>query len=148
MAIADALTIHAISGLSVLENENIKLPMIIVSEMSTDDNMIDVEYSKKIVKKLSDVSTLKLLGGLVCQNNVPKFIRPFEYLTMSPGINLEETRDTNNQRYKIPDNDKQNKLGMFWIVGRGITKYKNDVEKMQNRLELYCEKGWNYFINY
>jgi uridine monophosphate synthetase len=148
MAIADALTIHAISGLSVLENENIKLPMIIVSEMSTDDNMIDVEYSKKIVKKLSDVSTLKLLGGLVCQNNVPKFIRPFEYLTMSPGINLEETRDTNNQRYKIPDNDKQNKLGMFWIVGRGITKYKNDVEKLQNRLELYCEKGWNYFINY
>jgi uridine monophosphate synthetase len=155
--IADALTIHAISGLSVLENENIKLPMIIVSEMSSEDNMIDVEYSRKIVKKLNDVRTLQLLGGLVCQNNIPKFIRPFEYLTMSPGINLEETRDNGNQRYKIPNNnknnknnknDKQNKLGMFWIVGRGITKYKNDIVKMQNTMELYCEKGWNYFINY
>ena len=153
MAIADALTIHAISGLSVLENDNIMLPMIIVSEMSSEDNMIDVEYSRKIVKKLNDVRTLQLLGGLVCQNNVPKFIRPFEYLTMSPGINLEETHDDGNQRYKIPNNDKNdknknNKLGMFWIVGRGITKYKNDIEKLQNKMELYCEKGWNYFINY
>jgi len=152
--IADALTIHAISGLSVLENENIKLPMIIVSEMSSEDNMIDVEYSRKIVKKLNDVRTLQLLGGLVCQNNIPKFIRPFEYLTMSPGINLEETSDNGNQRYIIPNNnknnknDKQNKLGMFWIVGRGITKYKNNIVKMQNTMELYCEKGWNYFINY
>lgn len=145
-SIADALTIHAISGLSILENDNLKLPMIIVSEMSNNDNMIDIDYSKKIVKKLTEIKDLSLLGGMVCQNNIPTFIRPFEYLTMSPGINLEDTGDNANQRYSIPD--KHNKLGLFWIVGRGITKYRDNIEKLTDTVELYRNKGWNYFITY
>ena len=146
-SIADAITIHAISGVSILENENIHIPMIIVSEMSSDDNMIDVAYSRKIINKLDDVNKFDLLGGLVCQNNIPTFIKPFQYLTMSPGINLEETRDASNQRYRIPGRGN-NRVGLFWIVGRGITKYRDNIEKLQKQVELYCNKGWDYFIKY
>lgn len=149
--IADAITIHGISGLSILEDKKIKIPMIIVSEMSSSNNMIDCDYTSKIINILrtKEVNRLNSLGGLVCQNNLPKLIKPFEYLTMSPGINLEETTDTGNQCYSIPD--KQNKVGLFWIVGRGITKYKDNLDgyvKLKNKMELYKEKGWVYFITY
>jgi len=155
--IADAITIHAISGLSILENEKIKIPMIIVSEMSSVDNMIDIEYSKKIISKITTKITTtesihtsantSLLGGLVCQNNVPKLIKPFEFLTMTPGINLEFANDSGNQKYCIPD-IKKNKVGLFWIVGRGITKYKDKLKDLQSKMELYKETGWQYFIMY
>lgn len=180
--IADAITIHAIAGLSILEqnsnnnqNQNIKIPMIIVSEMSSIDNMIDIEYSKKIINKIRNIpytiekpsgttfvnhssinapalsSTLtthsSLVGGLVCQNNVPNLIKPFEFLTMSPGINLEFVNDSGNQKYSIPA-VKNNKVGLFWIVGRGITKYKDNLKILQSKVELYKETGWQYFITY
>lgn len=153
--IADAITIHAIAGLSILENEKLKIPMIIVSEMSSNDNMIDIEYSKKIIKRLRNTGTTSAnqsensyhLGGLVCQNNIPKLINPFEFLTMSPGINLDDKNDSGNQKYSIPA-VKNNKVGLFWIVGRGITKYKNDLQILQSKVGLYRETGWQYFITY
>jgi len=153
--IADAITIHAIAGLSILENEKIKIPMIIVSEMSSNDNMIDIDYSKKIIKRIRNTEHMyanqsansSLLGGLVCQNNIPKLINPFEFLTISPGINLDDKNDSGNQKYSIPD-VKNNKVGLFWIVGRGITKYKDDFKILQSKMELYKETGWQYFITY
>lgn len=153
--IVDAITIHAIAGLSILENENIKIPLIIISELSSVDNMIDIEYSKKIIRKITTQicntdnihANSSILGGLVCQNNVPKLIKPFEFLTMSPGINLEFTNDSGNQKYSIPT-VKNNKVGLFWIVGRGITKYKDNSKDLQNKMELYKETGWQYFIMY
>ena len=146
--IADAITIHAIAGLSILDDEKIKIPMIIVSEMSSSNNMINIDYTSKIINILhaQEANKLNSLGGLVCQNNVPKLIKPFEYLTMSPGINLEDTTDSGNQRYNVPSN--QNKVGLFWIVGRAITKYKDKLEELKSQMELYKEKGWKYFIGY
>jgi len=185
--IADAITIHAVAGLSILEqnnnnqnqNQNIKIPMIIVSEMSSIDNMIDIEYSKKIINKIRNIPyTIEkpsrttfvnhsppnpsdnppgnppmlsmhssLLGGLVCQHNVSELIKPFEFLTMTPGVNLEFANDSGNQKYSIPA-VKNNKVGLFWIVGRGITKYKDNLKILQSKMELYKETGWQYFITY
>jgi uridine monophosphate synthetase len=185
--IADAITIHAVAGLSILEqnnnSQNIKIPMIIVSEMSSLDNMIDIEYSKKIINKIRNIPyTIEkqsgitfvnhsppnpsgnpppnisgnqpmlsmhssLLGGLVCQHNVSELIKPFEFLTMTPGVNLEFANDSGNQKYSIPA-VKNNKVGLFWIVGRGITKYKDNLKILQSKMELYKETGWQYFITY
>jgi len=123
--IADAITIHAISGLSILEDEKIKIPMIIVSEMSSNNNMISTDYTSKIINTLRTQKATKI------------------------NLLLEDTTDTGNQCYSIPD--KKNKVGLFWIVGRGITKYKDNLDgylKFKNKMELYKEKGWEYFIRY
>lgn len=146
LEIADAITIHALSGLSILENVDLHIPMIIVSEMSSSDNMLDMNYTKRIIEKLPEIKHLDLLGGLVCQNNIYKMIKPFEYLTMSPGINIDSKQDDSNQQYKIPS--KKNKLGLFWIVGRGITNYKNNKIMLQSYLDTYYNLGWQYFITY
>lgn len=165
--VADAITIHGLSGLSVLNSHNIELPMIIVAEMSSADNMIDNNYTRKLITNIrNNIRQNKIqkksttindndndnnnscninIGGIVCQSLIPQIIEPFEFLTMSPGINLDVSGDNANQTYSIP-NLKNNRLGLFWIVGRGITKFKDNTiyEKMAN----YKSKGWKYFIEY
>lgn len=143
--IADAITIHAIAGLSILKNKDITIPMIIVSEMSSSNNMITTDYYTRVMEQLRAIENPSLLGGLVCQQEVPKLMKPFEYVTMSPGINLEQSADSGNQRYGVPDKNN-NKVGLFWIVGRGITAFKDNSGELEHKMELYRGKGWDYFI--
>jgi orotidine-5'-phosphate decarboxylase len=143
----DALTIHALSGLSILTSNklNTSLAPIIVTEMSCN-NLIDSEYHARVIKTIRSQENSNL-GGLVCQSKVPKLLEPFEMLTMSPGINFDSKNDDCNQNYTIP-NVKNNKLGLFWIVGRGITKYLDNEEIFMEKTKIYKKKGWNYFMQY
>jgi uridine monophosphate synthetase len=143
----DALTIHALSGLSILSSPKLttSLAPIIVTEMSCN-NLIDVEYHSRIIKNIRTLENPNI-GGLVCQSKVPVLLEPFEMLTMSPGINFDSLNDNYNQNYTIPD-VKKNRLGLFWIVGRGITKYLDDQKILCEKLENYKNKGWDYFMRY
>jgi len=143
----DALTIHALSGLSILTSPklNPSLAPIIVTEMSCN-NLIDIEYHSRVIKNIRDLEKPNI-GGLVCQSKVPILLEPFEMLTMSPGINFDSLNDNHNQNYTIPD-VKKNKLGLFWIVGRGITKYLDDQNILYEKVENYRTKGWDYFMCY
>ena len=147
----DAVTIHALSGLSILSSPKLtnSIAPIIVTEMSCN-NLIDIDYHARIIKTIRNQEN-SYLGGLVCQAKVPQLLEPFEMLTMSPGINFDSKNDDCNQNYTIP-NVKNNKLGLFWIVGRGITKYlDNDdilMEKIIEKANIYKTKGWNYFMQY
>lgn len=149
--LADAVTIHGISGLSILEGEKLVISGIVVAEMSSANNMISSNYSSSIVDFIrKDRKNNELnLGGLVCQSIIPKTIEPFEMLTMSPGININVLKDDQNQQYSIP-NLRSNRLGLFWIVGRGITNYKKQQqsEKIIEITQQYQSLGWDYFIKY
>lgn len=148
--VADAFTMHAIAGLSILEGNKLKIPGIIVAEMSSSNTLINLEYTQQIIRAFHNhnATNIDILGGIVCQSQIPKLIKPFEIATMSPGINLDITNDTHNQQYKIPNLAYDNKLGLFWIVGRGITIYKNKKEKLIEVMNTYQSKGWDYFIKY
>jgi orotidine-5'-phosphate decarboxylase len=69
---------------------------------------------------------------------------------MSPGVNLNATSDGYNQNYKVPQlaDNNGNRLGLFWIVGRGITIHKNNLEKLKEVMNKYQSTGWEYFIKY
>lgn len=148
--VADAFTMHAIAGLSILEGDKIGITAIVVAEMSSSNNLIAPEYTEKIRDAIRTTSEKKIsmLGGLVCQSRIPQLLEPFEIATMSPGINLESDGDSHNQQYKIPSLADGDKLGLFWIVGRGITIYKNNTEKLKEVMNLYQSRGWDYFIKY
>lgn len=143
----DAVTIHALSGLDILKNKNIKINFLPVVEMSCN-NMIDSNYTKKVINNIrticNEVEYPNLLG-LVCQDNTPKIMKPFEFLTISPGISLDSKTDCGNQKYSIPS--LKNKRGLFWIVGRSITQ-GNDIEEKIKNVEIYSQLGWEYFIKY
>jgi len=143
----DALTIHALSGLSILTSPklNTSITPIIVTEMSCN-NLIDSEYHTRVIKTIRSQENPNL-GGLVCQSKVPQLLESFEMLTMSPGINFDNKNDDCNQNYTIP-NVKNNKLGLFWIVGRGITKYLDNEETLMEKTKIYKTKGWDYFMQY
>lgn len=155
--VADAFTMHAIAGLGILEGDKLGIPGIIVAEMSSSNSMITNEYTRQIVDSIhsihkqdaeKDSNSMNMLGGIVCQSQIPQLLKPFEIATMSPGINLEITHDTHNQQYKIPNLANGNKVGLFWIVGRGITIYKNNQEKLKEIMNEYQSRGWDYFIKY
>ena len=157
--IADAFTMHAIAGLSILEGDKLGIPGIVVAEMSSSNTIITTEYTQKIVDTINkqdaaakdaakNVASMNMLGGIVCQTQIPQLLEPFQLATMSPGINLEITHDAHNQQYTIPNLTDDNKVGLFWIVGRGITKYKNNKDKLQEIINKYQSRGWDYFIKY
>jgi orotidine 5'-phosphate decarboxylase subfamily 1/orotate phosphoribosyltransferase len=143
----DALTIHALSGLSILTSHklNNSITPIIVTEMSCN-NLIDDAYPSRVIQTIR-TQVKPNLGGLICQSKVPQILEPFEMLTMSPGINFDSKHDDSNQNYTIP-NVKHNKLGLFWIVGRGITKYLDNEKILIEKTQIYTKKGWDYFIQY
>ena len=164
--VADAFTMHSIAGLSILEEEKLNIPGIVVAEMSSSDNLITTSYTKNIIDLIhkhyhsqqthtntntntntNELEYKNMLGGIVCQSLVPTLIKPFEMATFTPGINIEIKQDMHNQQYKNPSATNE-KMGLFWIVGRGITIYKNDNEKLKEVMETYQTRGWNYFIQY
>jgi len=61
--------------------------------------------------------------------------------TFSPGISISNNNDIYNQVYKNPLKDK---VGEFWIIGRGIYLEKN-TEKISKK---YKELGWSCFLNF
>lgn len=147
--VADAFTMHAIAGLSILNGDKLGIPAIIVAEMSSSNTLIIPEYTRKIVDSINkDENNIVMLGGMVCQTQIPQLVEPFKIATLSPGINLEITQDSYNQQYKMPNLFNGNKVGLFWIVGRGITIYKNRQEKLTEIMKTYQSRGWDYFIKY
>lgn len=145
--IAEAVTIHAISGLDILKNTNqsMNTKFIPIVEMSCN-NMINLNYTEKVINEIRNICTKhNNLLGLVCQDKTPKIIKPFEFLTMSPGISLDKKTDNNNQNYSLPN--LNNKRGLFWIVGRDITSLQNIEDKISKTIE-YSKLGWTYFIKY
>lgn len=147
---ADSFTMHAIAGLSILANSELAVPGIVVAEMSSANTMIDNTYFSKVIQQIRknyEIGKTLALAGLVCQTEIPKIIKPFEMLTMSPGVNLDELRDSSNQQYSIPDISR-NRVGLFWIVGRGITKYYGATEELLSKMEEYRVRGWDYFLKY
>lgn len=146
-----SVTKQAFSGLSILNSKKTHLPdFLVITEMSSACNMISPEYTRNVLTEVrfrSHDSENKVLG-LICQNNTPQLLtHPFEFLTMSPGINLSSsTGDNGTQTYKIPDQG-ENKVGLFWIVGRGITN-GYDINEIVNLADKYRYYGWKYFLEY
>jgi uridine monophosphate synthetase len=143
---ADAVTIHGFAGISdKLCDEGI--PLLVIAEMSNNDNLIDEGYTRLIYNLVKQERFNKYCMGFICQDKIPKLMDSvYEYVTLSPGINLDVSGDKCNQSYYNPISEGGSKRGLFWIVGRGIIKESNDalVKKMME----YKTCGWNYFINY
>ena len=138
---ADYITAHPITGYDMfkaIDDFYPNLGIIMVSELSTKNNLISNEYISNSAKMLNNVV------GIVSQSKIYDYIHPFQCPTLSPGINLDAKGDNYGQQYKdVNIRDLYNK-GLFHIVGRGI--YNNDnIEEASLR---YKNSGWEYFINF
>jgi len=141
---ADCVTVHTICGLELFENINSIYPhlgLLPVCEMSIKSSFMDDGYINNSINILKN-KEYNIVGGIV-QDRVLNKINSFDTITLSPGIKFNDKGDNYNQTYSNPlNNDK--KLGLFWIIGRGIYE-SNDIIETINKYRTY---GWEHFINY
>jgi len=134
----DYITYHCILGDELpksLKQEYSNLGLLGVVEMSTKNGLIDEHYMKKTEMQLG------LMDGCVIQKNGMNMFKEKLPTTFSPGISLSNNNDEHNQVYKNPLKEK---VGEFWIIGRGIYLEKNRKEISKK----YKELGWSYFLNF
>lgn len=135
---SDYITYHCLLGddlpKSLKTNFN-NLGLIGVVEMSIKGSLIDMEYIKKCETQLG------LIDGCVIQKNGLNYFRNNLPTTFSPGISLDNKIDDYNQSYKNPTKEK---VGEFWIIGRGI--YLENNRKLNSK--KYRDIGWRQFINF
>lgn len=168
---ADFITAHSITGKGIIESINQEYPnlgILLISELSSKNNLITQtqDYTKKTIEMIKDLEIKNEIkvAGLISQDETFKYINKYETLTFSPGINLSNSSDNLDQTYKNPlssysfDSSSFNlhkttpRIGMFWIVGRGIYKNSNnDNDNYEDILKSsieYQKAGWDYFTTF
>ena len=138
---ANYITAHPITGHEMFKAINDAYPnlgIIMVSELSTKNNLISPEYIANSIKMINNIA------GIVSQSKIYDYIHPFQCPTLSPGINLEIKGDNYGQQYKKANSRDLYNMGLFHIVGRGI--YEND-DPLEASLK-YKKSGMKYFINF
>ena len=163
---ADFVTAHSITGKGIIESINQEYPnlgILLISELSSKNNLITQtqDYTKKtieMIKEKENENEIKV-AGLISQDETFKYINKYETLTFSPGINLFTSSDNLDQTYKNPLSLSSGsfnlhktapRIGMFWIIGRGIYKNNNNnnyEDILKSSIE-YQKAGWDYFTTF
>ena len=99
-------------------NNDIIPKILIVAEMSSIGNIIDVSYTTKCYEIA--VQYPELVLGFICQK---KFIKNDNFIFITPGINLDINKK-NDQQYKTPKQAYENGSDII-IVGSGIYSNTN-----------------------
>lgn len=140
---ADLITVHPVSGASVINAlktslENIIEPrgIFLVAEMSCEGALTTGDYLKNAVSMAEKASDLVV--GLVCQSNLSA--QP-GLLQLTPGVKLSESGDGLGQQYNDP-RSVINEGADLAVVGRGITKAPHGYLKAT--LE-YKKELWNAY---
>lgn len=120
--IVDIFTVHGICGeklVRILDESN-NFGILLIHQLSTctqftECNAIDRVYSNKVRDYSCSRGSLHNLVGFISQEKISQ-----EYLTFSPGINLEKSTDALDQTYKHPSANAD-----VFIIGRGIYESKD-----------------------
>jgi len=121
---ADLITVHGLPGCGILDGirsvciEN-SCGVLLIAEMSSQDNLLDVTYTNKIVEMARQ--NRDIVVGFIAQHRLDG-----NFLHFAPGINVSEvTNDALGQQYNTPRKIIRDNCVDILIVGRGI----NDIYK-------------------
>jgi len=127
----DMVTVHALAGeLSLMELDTRGKGLLVVYQMSNAGNLLDQKYQDLAGAMLSKLDNVV---GAIGQQAHPTF------LTMTPGIHLDEKQDSNGQTYKPPTQDS----GDLFIVGRAICSNQDPASTAAK----YKTRCWQLFNN-
>lgn len=127
---ADIITVHGICGEKLIEELNkTDIGILLIHQLSIENNLIDNIYSNKVKDMANKFNNVV---GFISQKKVLN-----DYLTFTPGINLNTKTDGMGQTYKNISNHAD-----IFIVGRGIYESNNIIESAIMYKEL-CFKQLN-----
>lgn len=153
---SDLITVHALAGPGVLlglqnpvkddtfSNDRAR-GALIVAEMSSSDNLLSHEYTRKCVEMFNKYSDRNLEVppiGFVAQSMI---MEGSNFIQMMPGVSLKSKSDSLGQNYVSVEDAILKRGADIIIVGRGITSCNNDVVMIQNAKE-YQKLGWNSYL--
>lgn len=139
--IGEIVTVHAITGPDTLRqlSRRSNLGILLISEMSTNDNLITPEYTEKVYA-MAEANKNNVVGFIsqTKKRDVPGMI------FMTPGVNLQKTTDA-DQRYRTVKDALLRDGNDFVIVGRGIY----DIREQQindETIQLIVQNAQKYQI--
>ncbi|KAI6658997.1 Uridine 5'-monophosphate synthase [Oopsacas minuta] len=121
---ADLVTVHTVAGPgSVMAIRNVlistgsleKRGCLLVTEMSSERNLISADYVKATVEIAKEYSDCVV--GLICQDGRNK---PSSLLCLTPGVRIDAHSDNLMQTYTNPDQAVRENAADLLVVGRGI----------------------------
>lgn len=128
---ADIVTVHGVCGEKLIEELNkTNIGILLVHQLSIENNLIDNIYSNKV----KDIA-LKFnnVVGFVSQDRVLD-----DYLTFTPGVNLNVKTDNKGQTYRNIDECNSD----IFIVGRGVYG-SNDINSTTNMYRKLAFSKYN-----
>lgn len=120
---AQLVTAHSITGNGVLEaikqsEGPLERGVFLLAETSAAGSLINENYTKATLKLAGDYADL--ITGIVCQS--PLFVDRPAFVQLTPGVQLNATKDNLGQQYNSPESVILEKGADVAVVGRGITK--------------------------
>ena len=140
---SDMITAHGIAGEGIVKtfseiNTNKNKGLLMVYEMSSKNNLISSNYKNNIMKYV--VNYNKDIVGLITQK---RDLGPDSILFMTPGVNIKNNNDSNDQKYRTPEDAIIRDNCDIIIVGRGI--YNNS--EPPKTVEIYKFLAWKAYKN-
>jgi len=129
---ADVITVHCIAGPeSVKGLESLGLATLLVSEMSSANNLITDEYTNSVYEIANQGSNVIGLISQKKQRDLPGKV------FMTPGVHRFINTDSKDQRYRTVKQALENDDNDFIIVGRGIYGYDDTIENIIENAKAY-----------
>lgn len=136
---ADMVNLHVLPGPGILEGlKNDKVALIILQEMSSQENLLTPDYIKK-----ANEMALQYKNYVIGFIGLNKKLKDPNFVLMTPGIKLEKGTDNFGQKYNDVKSAIKNGTDII-IVGRGIYQAENPVSEA----EKYRKLAWETYKKY
>lgn len=121
---AALVTAHSVTGNGVLEaikrseGAESQRGVFLLAETSAAGSVITEAYTQSTLKMADEYADL--IAGIVCQS--PLFIDKPGFVQLTPGVQLDASKDDLGQRYNSPEKVILERGADVAVVGRGITQ--------------------------
>lgn len=145
---ADLVTVHTLMGdgtitslKEAIEANNLDCGLIVICQASSANNLFTDDYLQRSIEMIRNFSSV--VAGVVAQERV----LPDGFIHLTPGVNLNDKKDTYGQQYRTPKVVIGEKGTDMIIVGRGIisstTPLKTAIKYRQQSWEAYQNRDRN-----
>jgi orotidine 5'-phosphate decarboxylase subfamily 1 len=139
---ADIINTHALPGPGIIQalKMGVKIPQrgcLIIAEMSSSGHLLDKQYQHACIQMA--VENRDFVIGFISQHRLTE---SFDFIYMSPGIQIENKIDALGQQYTSPETAIIENKSDLIIVGRGIYKANDPVSAAKK----YRERGWLAYL--
>ena len=136
----DFVTVHAIAGKETIIELSKQTGVVVIAEMSTENNLCTNDYKKATYETCMDLNIAGFVGQISPRN--PKFVQ------MTPGINMDINKKTDGKGQTYQDIGTKIAFGAdIIIVGRAITDCKT-LEEASEMTKKYQIAGWTSRLEY